>query len=134
MASTSIVDSTTPEFQRVHSASLDTARNDGSVEVLWEDAEHVFARLRHEEKGHRYAFVAPVSRSEHHSLEDINRLAHQYEVTGQLDSAWALRPVELVRERGQTLLVVEYSGGRPLDQLIAWAHGDRSSSCQLPWH
>src|SRR5688572_8761630 len=129
MASTSIVDSTTPELQRAHSASLDTARNDGCVEVLWEDAEHVFARLRHEEKGHRYAFVAPVSRSEHHSLEDINRLAHQYEVTGQLDSAWALRPVELVRERGQTLLVVEYSGGRPLDQLI---HGPMAIEQFLP--
>ena len=31
---------------------------------------------------------------------------------------WALRPVELVRERGRTMLVVEYTGGEPLDRLI----------------
>jgi serine/threonine protein kinase len=29
-----------------------------------------------------------------------------------------VRPVELVRERGLTMLVVEYSGGQPLDRLI----------------
>ena len=33
-------------------------------------------------------------------------------------AAWALRPVELVRERGRTMLVVEYTGGEPLDRLI----------------
>src|SRR5206468_5164839 len=35
-----------------------------------------------------------------------------------LDSAWALRPLELVRERGQTMLVVDYTGGEPLDRLV----------------
>ena len=35
-----------------------------------------------------------------------------------LDSTWALRPLELVRERGQTLLVVDYTGGEPLDRLV----------------
>ena len=35
-----------------------------------------------------------------------------------LDDAWALRPLELVRERGQTMLVVDYTGGEPLDRLV----------------
>src|SRR6185295_5762298 len=40
------------------------------------------------------------------------------ELKEHLDAAWALRPMELVRERGRTMLVVEYSGGEPLDRLI----------------
>ena len=34
-----------------------------------------------------------------------------------LDRTWALQPVELVRERGQSMLVVDYAGGEPLDRL-----------------
>jgi hypothetical protein len=48
----------------------------------------------------------------------INRLTHENELKDYLDGAWALRPVELVRERGRTMLVVEYTGGEPLDRLI----------------
>ena len=55
---------------------------------------------------------------EHPTLESINRLTHEYELKDYLAADWALRPVELVRERGRTMLVVEYAGGEPLDRLI----------------
>ena len=41
-----------------------------------------------------------------------------------------MRPLELVRERGQTMLVVDYTGGEPLDCLIRgpWRSDDFSDS------
>jgi len=88
-----------------------------SLEVLWQDGERVFCKLwRAGAKGERYAFVPVLSGAEHPTRESINRLTHEYELKDYLDRAWALRPVELVRER--TMLVVEYTGGEPLDRLI----------------
>jgi len=91
---------------------------DDSIEVLWEDAERAFCRLlRKDAEGHRHAFVPILAGAEHPTLESINRLARECELKNYLDGAWALRPVELVREPGQTMLVVEYAGGEPLDRL-----------------
>jgi serine/threonine protein kinase len=35
-----------------------------------------------------------------------------------LDGSWAARPLELVRDRGRTMLVLEEQGGEPLDRLV----------------
>jgi PAS domain S-box-containing protein len=59
-----------------------------------------------------------LSGADHPKLESINRLTHEYELKDYLDAAWSLRPMELVRDRGRTMLVVEYAGGEPLDRLI----------------
>lgn len=92
---------------------------DGSLTVLWEDAERVFCRLsRDDAQGHRHAFLPVVGGAEHPTLESINRLTHEYELKDDLDSAWALRPLEFVRERGRTMLVVEYTAGEPLERLM----------------
>ena len=48
----------------------------------------------------------------------LNRLTHEYEVKDDLDDAWAARPLGLVRERGQTILVLKDPGGEPLGRLI----------------
>jgi hypothetical protein len=101
------------------SASLGAAGDHNSLKVLWEDSERVFCKLwRDDAEGDRHAFTPVLSGAEHPTLESVNRLAHEYELKDYLDGAWALRPVELVRERGRTMLVVEYSGGEPLDRLI----------------
>ena len=90
-----------------------------SVEVLWRDAGRVFCRLRqHNAKGEKHAFVPIPAAAEHPTPESVNRLAHEHELRSHLDSTWALRPLELVRERGQTLLVVDYTGGEPLERLV----------------
>jgi PAS domain S-box-containing protein len=103
----------------MNASALFGARENGSLEVLWEDAERVFCRLwRDGDEGHRYAFTPVHSTAEHPTLESINRLTHEYELKDYLDCAWAVRPVELVREPGRTMLVVEYTGGEPLDRLI----------------
>ena len=69
-------------------------------------------------RGDRHAFMPVPSGAEHPTLESIHRLTHEYELKDHLDAAWALRPVELVRERGRTMLVVDFAGGEPLDRLI----------------
>ena len=91
-----------------------------SVEVLWRDAGRVFCRLsqQHNAKGQRHAFVPIPAAAEHPTLESVDRLAHEHELRSYLDDAWALRPLELVRDRGHTLLVVDYTGGEPLDRLV----------------
>ncbi len=87
-----------------------------SLEVLWTDGERVYCRLRRSE-GHR-ELVGVLPSTEHPTLESVNRLTREYELKDYLDSTWALRPVELVRRHGQTMLIVEYGGGEPLDRLM----------------
>ena len=92
---------------------------DDSLEVLWQDAGRVFCSLRRDDtEGETHAFIPITSGAEHPTLESASRLTHEYELQRYLDSAWALRPLELVRERGQTILVVDYTGGEPLDRLV----------------
>jgi PAS domain S-box-containing protein len=93
--------------------------DDGAPEVLWEDAERVFCRLRRDAAGgDRYAFMPAASGAELSMQESTDRLAHEYALKDYLDAAWALRPAALVREPGRTMLVVDFAGGEPLDRLI----------------
>ena len=90
-----------------------------SLEVLWRDAGRAFCRLwREDADGSRYAFTNVSAGAARPALESVNRLTHEHELKSYLDSSWALRPLELVRERGQTMLVVDYAGGEPLDRMI----------------
>jgi PAS domain S-box-containing protein len=90
-----------------------------SVEVLWRDTGRVFCRFgRNDSEGKKHAFIAIPTGVERPTLESVNRLTREHELKSYLDSAWALRPLELVRERGQTMLVVDYTGGEPLDRLV----------------
>jgi predicted ATPase/signal transduction histidine kinase len=89
-------------------------------EVLWQDTERALCRLsRTSDAGDRHAFIPVLSGGEHPTLESINRLTHEFGLKDHLDSSWAVRPVELVREQGRTMLLVEYAGGQPLDRLIS---------------
>ncbi|WP_321931985.1 trifunctional serine/threonine-protein kinase/ATP-binding protein/sensor histidine kinase [Paraburkholderia guartelaensis] len=99
--------------------TLDCDLDNDSPEVLWEHAERVFYRLKRiDAEGDRYAFMPTRSDDEQAMLDVSRRLKHEYELKDYLDAEWALRPVELVQEQGQTSLFVEFSGGIPLDRLI----------------
>src|SRR5579862_560937 len=100
------------------SVSLSTSEAIDSLEVLWEDTERAFCRLRrHDTDALLHAFLPIRSEAGHPTLETINRFTREYELRDHLDAAWALRPVELVRERERPMLLVEYIGGEPLDRL-----------------
>jgi PAS domain S-box-containing protein len=87
----------------------------GLSEVLWEDGERVYCRTwRNHPDGTRREYLAVVPAGEHPAPGSIHRLTHEYELREFLDAAWALRPLELVREHGTTMLLLEYHQGKPL--------------------
>src|SRR5580700_7586320 len=90
-----------------------------NLEVLWEDGERVFCEgWRIAADGGRQAVLAVLPAAEHPTPGTLNRLTHEYELKDQLDGAWAVRPLELLREPGRAMLVLEYPGGEPLDRHI----------------
>ncbi len=48
----------------------------------------------------------------------LKKLDNEFSLAPLLDSAWALRPLALLRQDGQTVLVLEHPEGEPLDQRI----------------
>ncbi|HWO39790.1 MAG TPA: serine/threonine-protein kinase, partial [Candidatus Acidoferrum sp.] len=66
----------------------------------------------------RYAFMSVPTAAGRTTPYSISRLTHEFELREHLDNEWALRPLELVREHGQTMLVVDYPGGEWLDSFI----------------
>jgi serine/threonine protein kinase len=45
-------------------------------------------------------------------------MEHEFSLRAELDSAWAIRPLELKQYKGRTILVLEDPGGEPLDRLL----------------
>src|SRR5579871_3877914 len=90
-----------------------------SVEVLWRDSGRIFCKLwRKDVDRERHAFIPITAGAGHPTQESISHLAREHELKSYLDAHWALLPLELVRERGQTLLLVDYAGGEPLDRFV----------------
>jgi PAS domain S-box-containing protein len=99
--------------------SLSGVYLDNSCRVLTEDGERVFCRgSRLGDHGNRSAVLVVLPAAEHPSPSSLDRLAHEYGLMEELDGAWAVRPLEFVREGGRTMLVLEDPGGEPLDGLL----------------
>ncbi|MEH2562186.1 ATP-binding protein [Bradyrhizobium sp. AZCC 2289] len=64
--------------------------------------------------------LAPIllAAAEKTSLGCIERLEHEYALKGELDAAWAARPVALTRYDDRLTLVLEDPGGAPVDRLL----------------
>jgi len=89
-------------------------------QVLWEDGERVFRRAwRPDDDGYRSAVLIVLPAVDQPSRTSLDRLTHEYELKDELDGAWAARPLDLVRDAGRTVLVLEDSGGEPLDRLLS---------------
>src|SRR5579871_2062282 len=101
------------------SAQSGQSGGDDAAQVLWEDTDRVFCRLRPgDAAAYTHAFVPLLQGIEHPTPESVKRLTQEYELKEYLDGAWSLRPLELRREPGRTMLVVEYAAGEPLHRLI----------------
>ncbi|MGV7212926.1 AAA family ATPase [Bradyrhizobium sp. UFLA05-112] len=99
--------------------SMNSAYSDGSSQILWEDGERVFRRdWRLDDNGKRRSVLVVLPAASHPSGSSLDRLTHEYELKDELDTAWAVRPLELVRDAGRTMLVLEDAGGKPLDRLL----------------
>ncbi|HUL49318.1 MAG TPA: protein kinase, partial [Gemmatimonadales bacterium] len=88
-------------------------------QVLGEDGERVlYRRWRDGADGDGSTVLAVLPATEHPTSGCLERLKHEFGLKDELDSAWAAQPLELIRERGQTLLVLADPGGAPLDRLL----------------
>jgi len=97
-----------------------SAYGDGRLHVQWEDGERIFRRgWRRDSDGLRMPVLVVQVAAEHPTRASLDRLAHEYRSRDELDGTWAARPQELVRERGQTRLVLADPGGAPLHRLLA---------------
>ncbi|MBV9297801.1 MAG: serine/threonine-protein kinase PknK, partial [Verrucomicrobia bacterium] len=87
-----------------------------ALESLRENAEFVLYRGQRDADPCHILVVAPASK--HLAHEAVGRLEHEYSLRTRLDAAWAIVPLALVREKGQTILVLEDQGGQLLDVLL----------------
>jgi PAS domain S-box-containing protein len=98
---------------------LETAMTDVSsytLESLWQDAEFVLYRGQRKTESRRILVIVPSSKRP--SEGTIRRLEHQYALRTRLDSAWAVVPLDLVRDNERTVLVLDDPGGVPLHRLL----------------
>src|SRR5882757_4345753 len=87
------------------------------LQVLSDDGERVLCRGWRSE-GNPSARLAVFPAAEHPAPASLDRLTHEYGLREELDSDWAVRPLDLVRERDGTVLVLEDPGGQPLDRVL----------------
>ncbi len=90
-------------------------------QVLWEDGERVFCRgWRLGGDGSRSPVLVVLPLAAHPSPSTLDRLTHEHGLKEELGRAWAMRPLEIVRDAGRTMLVLEDVGDfEPLDRLLA---------------
>jgi PAS domain S-box-containing protein len=103
--------------RQVHPLNLLDANGSANFQVLLEDGERVFCRVgSHANADGSVLAVLPAA--EHPTPATLNRLAHEYGFKDELNGAWAARPLELIRDGGRTMLVLEDPGGEPLERLL----------------
>jgi len=88
-------------------------------QILSEDGQRLLCRgWRLGDDGTRESVLIVLPAAERPSRLSLDRLTHEYELKDDLDGAWAVRPLELVRDGDRTMLVLEDPGGEPLDRLL----------------
>ncbi len=87
------------------------------LESLRKDEEFVLYRECSNQPGSASVLVlAPASI--HLARETLGKMEHEYSLRNELDSTWAVRPLKLSEQRGQTTLVLEDPGGETLDRFL----------------
>src|SRR6516164_8213548 len=94
------------------------AYSDGGSQVLWEDGERVFRRGWRLDDNGKCAVLLVMPAADQPARSSLDHLTHEYELKDELDESWAVRPLDLVRDGGRTMLVLDDAGGEPLDRLL----------------
>ena len=91
----------------------------GGLQVLSEDSGLAFCRgWRDSTEGGHSGVLVVLPTSEQPIPATVDRLVHEYSFKDELDGTWAVRPLELVQDRGQAILVLEDPGGGLLGELL----------------
>lgn len=99
--------------------SFDAGPGDGPPQMLWEDNEHALYRGQRTGKNKAPQSVLALRlTAERPRSASADRLAHEYGLKDHLESAWAVRPLELVPDRDRVMLVLEDPGGMPLERYL----------------
>ncbi len=104
-----------------------------ALQVLSDDGERILCRGWRSE-GNPSAGLAVLPVAEHPAPDSLARLAHEYGLREELDSDWAVRPLDLVRERDGTVLVLEDPGGRAPRPRAGRGHGDGQAAAPRHRH
>jgi serine/threonine protein kinase len=101
----------------LNTPTLFSADGNDDFQVLWEDGDRIFCRSFRHGNEHN-PVLAVLAAAEYPTPATFDRLTHEYGLKEDLDGAWAARPLELIREGGQTVLLLAHTGGEPLDRLL----------------
>ena len=86
------------------------------MQLLWQDGERALYRGQPAARQMQPRSVLTLRlTAEPPPRASVDRLAHEYGLKDHLGGAWAVRPLELVRDRDGMMLLLEDPGGEPLD-------------------
>jgi PAS domain S-box-containing protein len=89
------------------------------AEIVEQSGETLICRgWRLGDDGERRAVLVVLPAAEHPSPAILDRLTHEYGLRDELDGRWAVKPLELVRDGGRAMLVLEDEGGEPLHRSL----------------
>jgi PAS domain S-box-containing protein len=83
------------------------------------DEEFVLYRAHHSSERGSPSVLVLAPASQHPSLATLKKIEHEYSLRHELDSAWAVRPLALSEQRGQTMLALEDPGGDTLEKSLS---------------
>ena len=87
-----------------------------TFEVLRQDEHFILYRGRSTGGSTQVLLRSPTS--QHPTPQNLKWLEREYSLKGELDPAWAVRPIEFANHWDRTVLLMEDPGGVPLDQLL----------------
>jgi serine/threonine protein kinase len=87
-----------------------------TFEILRQDEQSILYRGRSADGSSQVLLRSAIS--QHPALQNLTGLQNAYSLKEELDSAWAVRPIEFANHWDRTVLVMRDPGGVPLDQLL----------------
>lgn len=92
---------------------------DAGLQILWQDGERALHRgiLAYNDEPPRIVLALRLTAALPLPAS-VDQLSNEFELKDHLESAWAARPLELVRERDRPVLILEDPGGETLDRNI----------------
>ena len=105
-------------YGQLNSPSLFSTDANSNFHVLWEDGERIICRAERHADGDLPGVLTVLPAVEDPAPATLDRLAHEYELRDELDRAWAVLPLQLVRDGGRTMLILEDPGGQPLERQL----------------